>query len=227
MSWRGLGALLLLAVVGAAGGYLAAGPPRARHDQRRRSRARAGRVAVDPGRPEEPFAEDIDLPDPRRWASTTSCAHHRGLPPFQWAYDAPKGWKATQEGLDEIRWRPADEPEVGGFSLRVKLSTEHKSKADMVSRSSAAMQAGYEDVESSGRPRTCSRSTTATRPGTCSASTCSAGSASPARTRRASRCRSSAARSTCAGLRGPVRPSRRQRREGARQHRAALRCRAW
>ncbi len=46
-----------------------------------------------------------------------------------------------------MRWRPADEPTVGGFSLRVKLSTEHKTKAAMVAQKLTAMQAGYDDVE--------------------------------------------------------------------------------
>jgi len=145
MSWRGVGALLLLAVVGAAGGYLAADL----RDPGTTNVARASPVPAEspsiPVDPEEPFAEDITYPPLA--VGLDYKPHTIGDPPFQWAYEAPKGWKATQEGLDEIRWRPADEPEVGGFSLRVKLSTEHKSKADMVIQKLGAMQAGYEDVE--------------------------------------------------------------------------------
>jgi hypothetical protein len=145
MSWRGLGALLVLAVIGAAGGYLAADlrePTTSDAAQASPMPAESPSIPVDP---EQPFAEDITYPPLATGLDYRS--HTIGDAPFQWTYDAPKGWKATQEGLDEIRWRPQDEPEIGGFSLRVKLSTEHKSKADMVTQKLAAMQAGYEDVE--------------------------------------------------------------------------------
>ncbi len=144
MSWRGWGALLVLAAIGAAGGYLVA-------DLREPATTKAAQAAPVPAEspsipvdPEEPFAEDITYPPLEVGLDYRS--HTIGDPPFQWAYDAPKGWNTTQEGLDEIRWRPTDEPEIGGFSLRVKLSTEHKSKADMVTQKLTAMQAGYEDV---------------------------------------------------------------------------------
>jgi hypothetical protein len=145
MSWRGVGALLVLALIGAAGGYLVA-------DLRAPTTSSAARASPVPAQspsipvdPERPFAEDITYPPLALGLDYRP--HTIGDPPFQWTYEAPRGWKATEEGLDEIRWRPRDEPEIGGFSLRVKLSTEHKSKADMVTQKLAAMQAGYEDVE--------------------------------------------------------------------------------
>jgi hypothetical protein len=144
MSWRGLGGLLLLAVVGAAGGYLTADlrePTTTNVAQASPVPAESPSIPVDP---EVPFAEDISYPPLA--VGLDYRPHTIGDPPFQWTYVSPKGWRSTQEGLDEIRWRPRDEPEVGGFSMRVKLSTEHKTKSDMVTQKLAAMQAGYEDV---------------------------------------------------------------------------------
>ncbi|MET0524516.1 MAG: hypothetical protein ABWZ91_06935 [Nocardioides sp.] len=145
MSWRGLGALLVLALIGAAGGYLAADlrePTTSNAAQASPVPAESPSIPVDP---EQPFAEDITYPPLA--TSLDYRPHTIGDPPFQWTYEAPKGWKATEEGLDEIRWRPPDEPEIGGFSLRVKLTTEHKTKADMVIQKLGMMQAGYEDVD--------------------------------------------------------------------------------
>jgi hypothetical protein len=105
-------------------------------------------LATDPSLPvdpERPYAADIGYP--ALPTSLTYREHLLGDPPYAWHYVAPKGWKPTQEGLDEIRWRPRDEPTVGGFSLRVKLISENKPPAEMVSQKLAAMQAGYEDVE--------------------------------------------------------------------------------
>jgi hypothetical protein len=144
MSWRGLGALLLLAALGAAGGYAAASamePDTTTESTASPVPATGPSVPVDP---EEPFEPDIDYPP----LETDLDYRDRvlGEPPFEWAYVAPKGWKADVEGVNEVRWRPPDEPEIGGFSLRVKLATEHKTKADMVAQKLAAMQANYEDV---------------------------------------------------------------------------------
>lgn len=144
MSWRGLGALLLLAVLGAAGGYAAAGlqePETTIAESASPLPAESPSIPVDP---QEPFAADI--PYPALQVGLDYKPHTLGQQPFQWEYVAPQGWKSTEEGLNEIRWRPRDEPEVGGYSLRVKLSTEHKTKSDMVIQKLSAMQAGYEDV---------------------------------------------------------------------------------
>jgi hypothetical protein len=144
MSWRGLGVLLLLAVLGAAGGYAVAD---LRQPETVAASTAAPLPASSPSIPvdiDRPFAEDI--PYPPLETGLEYRPHTLGDQPFQWAYDAPKGWGSTEEGLNEIRWRPKDEPEIGGYSLRVKLSTEHKTKSDMVIQKLAAMQAGYEDV---------------------------------------------------------------------------------
>lgn len=104
-------------------------------------------IPVDPHRP---YARDMDYPALR--AGLDYRRHTLGVSPlYEWAYRAPKGWEPFQEGLDEIRWRPADEPIVGGFSLRVKISTEHKSTQAMVDQKAAAMLAGYQDVTILGR----------------------------------------------------------------------------
>jgi len=145
MSMRGVGAALVLALLGVAGGFAAAqllrDPPM--------TMAEAAPVpAASPSIPVDPvrdFTPDIGYPPLQ--PSLGYRRHTLGDPPFEWVYAAPKGWISTEEALDEVRWRPADEPTVGGFSLRVKLSNEHKSKEAMVAQKLAAMQAGYEDVE--------------------------------------------------------------------------------
>ncbi len=144
MGMRGLGAALLLALLGVAGGFSAAHLLR----ETPLTMAEAAPVpATHPSIPVDPvraFASDIDYPP--LLPSLPYRRHTVGDRPFEWVYAAPKGWVPTQEALDEIRWRPADEPTVGGYSLRVKLSNEHKSKEAMVAQKLAAMQAGYEDV---------------------------------------------------------------------------------
>lgn len=145
MTMRGLGALLVLALVGAGGGYLAGRllePAPSSVPVAAPVPASSPSIPVDP---ERPYAADIDYP--ALLPSLDYRRHRLGDAPYEWVYDAPKGWKPTQEGLDEIRWRPADEPTVGGYSLRVKLITENKSPSDMVAQKLAAMQAGYDDVE--------------------------------------------------------------------------------
>ena len=145
MGMRALGAAVVLALLGVAGGFAAAhllreGPL---------TMAEAAPVpASSPSIPVDPvrdFAPDIGYPP--LLPSLSYRRHTVGDVPFEWVYAAPKGWVSTEEALDEIRWRPADEPTVGGFSLRVKLSNEHKSKEAMVAQKLAAMQSGYEDVE--------------------------------------------------------------------------------
>ena len=145
MTRRGLGAALVLALLGVAGGYVVG-------QLREADPAMVGQAAPVPATdpslpvdPERPYAVDIGYPALPTGLSYRE--HVLGDPPYAWHYVAPKGWKPTQEGLDEIRWRPPDEPTVGGFSLRVKLVSENKTPAEMVSQKLAAMQAGYEDVE--------------------------------------------------------------------------------
>ena len=149
MDMRGAGTGLALVVLGVAGGYAAA-------DLLRDEPASVAEIrpvpASDPSipvDPERPFAPDIDYPTLR-----PGLEYERrtlGDPPFQWAYRVPRGWTPTVVSLQEIRWRPADEPMVGGFALRVKLTNEHKSPAAMVEQKLAEIQAAYEDVEVLGR----------------------------------------------------------------------------
>ncbi len=120
--------MLALVLVGVAGGYVAADLLR---DEPTVVRDIAPVPASDPSipvDPKRPFAPDIDYPALEPGLEYER--HTLGDPPFAWAYRAPRGWRPTLESFQEIRWRPADEPEVGGFSLRVKLTNEHKSPAD-------------------------------------------------------------------------------------------------
>ncbi|MFC4784579.1 hypothetical protein ACT8ZV_08900 [Nocardioides sp. MAHUQ-72] len=145
MGVRGLGAVLALALLGAAGGFATGHVLR---DAPVAAAEAAPVPASDPSIPVDPvrdFAPDIGYPPLQ--AGLDYRRHTLGDAPYEWVYAAPKGWVSTTEALDEVRWRPADEPTVGGFSLRVKLSTEHKTKAAMVAQKLSAMQAGYEDVE--------------------------------------------------------------------------------
>lgn len=145
MGIRGLGAALALALVGAAGGFAAAHLLRdAPLTVAEAAPVPASNPSI-PVDPVRPFTPDIAYPPLR--PSLSYKRHTLGDFPFEWVYAAPKGWVPTEEALDEIRWRPADEPEVGGFSLRVKLSTEHKTREAMVAQKLAAVQSGYENVE--------------------------------------------------------------------------------
>ncbi len=149
MSLRGLGTALALAVLGGAGGYLAAQvlePTPIAFSAAAPVPASSPSIPVDPNRP---YAQDMDYP--ALSAGLEYRKHTLGSFPYEWKYRAPKGWEPFQEGVDEIRWRPADEPTVGGFSMRVKLSTEHKSTEAMVAQKVSAMLAGYQDVTIIGR----------------------------------------------------------------------------
>jgi hypothetical protein len=138
--------LLLLAAIGGVAGYAVAD---ARDPEPTTAPAAEPLPAESPSipiDPERPFKKDIDYP-----ALPTGLAyvsHRIGDPPFQWTYDVPRGWKVVEDiGPDEVRWRPPDEPDIGGYSMRVKLTTEHRTKQEMVDQKLAAMQAGFEDVE--------------------------------------------------------------------------------
>ena len=148
MSMRGLGAVLVLALMGAAGGFAVG---HVLEDAPVAVAVAAPVPASDPSLPVDQvrkFSPYIDYPS--LLAGQEYKRHVLGQKGYQqWTYDAPWGWKPTIENgdPDEIRWRPADEPEIGGFSLRVKLVFEHKTKAQMVAQKLAAMQAGYDDVQ--------------------------------------------------------------------------------
>lgn len=92
--------------------------------------------------PTEPYAPDIDYPTlvpPTRFAR-----REIGNDLQTWSYLVPHGWTAYDVITDapvpveevaskqEIRFRPADEPTEGGFSLRVKTVDEHVDAARML-----------------------------------------------------------------------------------------------
>jgi hypothetical protein len=106
---------------------------------------------------DDPYAEDIDYPalepiaefDRRRIGNAIE----------DWEYPVPTGWVGysvpgediTPPGrlktLDEVRFRPADEPLVGGYSLRVKALDNHKSPLDERNVKLADFERIYDDVE--------------------------------------------------------------------------------
>jgi hypothetical protein len=89
----------------------------------------------------EPYGPDIDYPT---LVPPTEFTRHRITNDLQaWSYLAPKGWAAYDiydvripadeiEDRGEVRFRPADEPTEGGYSLRVKVVDDHKSPAAML-----------------------------------------------------------------------------------------------
>ncbi len=145
MRVRWIGLTLALALVGAAGGY---GLGSLDHHEPAAIAQAEPVPAQSPSIPVDPpptFAPDIDYPSLSTQLDYR--AHKIGDPPYQWAYDAPKGWVMTTQDLDELRWRPADEPVIGGYSLRVKLVSEHKTPQEMVDQKVTAVESIYDDVE--------------------------------------------------------------------------------
>ena len=141
---RWLGGLLAVALVGAAGGYVAGHLSRdepAVYASGSPVPAHSPSLPIDP---EQPFAPDLDYPALQ--PDLTYRRHLIGDRPFQWEYDVPTGWTPEPVDLGEVRWRPADEPFVGGFSLRAKLVNEHKTLQQMVDQKLAALRASVADV---------------------------------------------------------------------------------
>ncbi|GAB6984256.1 hypothetical protein JCM10369A_07800 [Nocardioides pyridinolyticus] len=143
MRWIGLA--LALVLVGGATGY---GVGLLRHEdpaQATRARPVPAQSPSIPVLPTPPFAPDIDYPMLRTGLDYTRRLF--GSPPyFQWSYDAPAGWVMTIVDRDELRWRPPDEPVVGGFSMRVKLVNENRTTEEMVEQKKAAFLLAYDDV---------------------------------------------------------------------------------
>ena len=95
--------------------------------------------------PDAPYAPDIGYPPLA--SDLTYRVHGIGSPAYRWHYDVPAGWTPEEVSpLFETRWRPADEPTVGGYSLRVKLVNEHRTNAEMVAEEEAAIESIYDDV---------------------------------------------------------------------------------
>ena len=145
MRVRWIGLTLALVLVGGATGY-AVGT--LRRDDPTSFAAAAPVPAQDPSipvLPARPYAPDIAYPPLA--ADLTYRAHGIGGPTYRWHYDVPTGWTPEEVSpLYEVRWRPADEPTVGGFSLRVKLVNEHRTTAEMVAEKASAVAALYDDV---------------------------------------------------------------------------------
>jgi hypothetical protein len=144
MRVRWIGLALALVLVGLVGGYAVGHVSR---DEPAGFASAAPVAALNPSTPIEPvrpYTPDIDYPalepglDYRR--------HLIGDPPFQWAYAAPVGWTQVEEMMDEIRWRPTTEPNIGGYSLRVKLINQHQTPEQMVAEKIAAVEDSYQDV---------------------------------------------------------------------------------
>jgi hypothetical protein len=131
-------------LVGGAGGYAVAWATREQPARVEPTQPVAALDPMFPLNPQRPFAPDIDYPPLQ--PDLTYRDRRVGDPPYQWTYVAPAGWRSVVEGPDEVRWRPADEPAVGGYSLRVKVINERKSPEQMVEQKRSAVLTLYEDV---------------------------------------------------------------------------------
>lgn len=98
-------------------------------------------ASTDPTSPTSPTsapAADIDYPAlTAAIARTASATHTVSADGRRWSYQAPAGWTASAVSADsgdagpltgaavdrqaQVRWRPADEPAVGGYNLRVRV----------------------------------------------------------------------------------------------------------
>lgn len=145
MRVRWLGLLLALAVVGAAAGY---GVGVLRQQEPTSFAATRPVPATSPSIPVDvpsPYADDIAYP-----ALEPGLDYRQrriGTAPYAWTFDVPTGWVVVWQALNERRWRPVGEPSVGGYSLRVKLVTEHKTPEQMVAQKRAAVTSIYDDVQ--------------------------------------------------------------------------------
>jgi hypothetical protein len=137
---------LLLATLVGVGGGLGAGylrqPQAASGGTATPMPAVSPSVPIDPPPSQRPFAEDISYPalEPglefRRLRMSNSQQ--------AWVVPVPRGWggfdvdtgapvpRREWTGYDELRFRPQDEPDEGGFSLRVKVVNSRLTPNDMV-----------------------------------------------------------------------------------------------
>ena len=144
MRARWVAAYAVLGLVAAAGAY-AAGMAQRPEDVRVASAVPVPAVGG-PVEPEREYAEDIGYPALQPGLSYQT--ERIGSGDFGWSYRVPEGWKSYQvpNGNDELRWRPEDEPVVGGFSLRVKVVNDHRTTEQEVAFKLDAMLNSYQDV---------------------------------------------------------------------------------
>ena len=151
-----MGLLLLAAVVGVGGGLVVGylGQPRAASGGTATPiPASSPSVPVDPPATEPPFAEDI--PYATLEPGLKLARFVMGNTQQSWQVPYPKGWVATDVDTgdpvprklwpeyDELRFRPKDEPEEGGYSLRMKAINSRLTPAAMV----AAKKVGLANVD--------------------------------------------------------------------------------
>ena len=145
MRVRWIGLTLALAAVGVAVGY---GLGALREEEPTIFAVASPVPARSPSIPVLPvpgYAPDIDYPPLE--PGLDYGPHKLGEPSYQWRYDVPVGWAPEEiSPLFEVRWRPPDEPPIGGYSLRVKLVNEHRTNAEMVAAKLSAVQGIYDDV---------------------------------------------------------------------------------
>ncbi len=153
MRARVLGVWLLAAVVGVGGGLGVGhlGQPRAASGGTATPLpASSPSVPVDPPAPEPTYAADIAYPplEPGVTFWTLRMSNSQQA----WKVPAPKGWLASDVdtgqvvprklwgSYDELRFRPADEPTEGGYSIRVKVINSRLTPSAMVAAKKVALE---------------------------------------------------------------------------------------
>jgi hypothetical protein len=153
---RVLGLWLLAAVVGVGGGLGAGylGQPRpASGGTATPLPASSPSIPVDPPPPTPTYAADIDYPalEPGVPFRTLRMSNSQQA----WKVPVPKGWVGSDVDTgqdvprklwptyDELRFRPADEPDEGGYSIRVKMINSRLTPEAMV----AAKKVGLREVD--------------------------------------------------------------------------------
>jgi hypothetical protein len=145
MRVRWIGLTLVFVLLGLAAGY---GLGTLRNSEPTTFAAAAPVPASDPSIPVLPtpaFEPDIDYPTLQPGLSYVT--REIGTADYKWEYDVPVGWIPVDKAFVELRWRPPDEPDAGGYSMRVKIINAHLPTADMVAQKEVALMALYEDVE--------------------------------------------------------------------------------
>lgn len=83
---------------------------------------RPGPIDGSPAQPERPYARDVPMLQMSRELPLTRASFAGS----GWRYTYPRGWLSTVEG-SSLRYRPPGAPDIGGYSLRVRLVDENLS----------------------------------------------------------------------------------------------------